>query len=1319
MADFDFLPVADWRNDGWTLNNASTLFAALNNDDDTKYIKSPASKGLAEVTFPIDTSSVPEGAVITSVTVHLRCAKVGSGTHSVTVNVLPSDDEAKFTSRTIHPSTSATTFEVASYVKDALGHLWDVERLNKLRCRVFTHSALTDCIRVYKLFCKIKYRTRPTVSINEPTGVVYTTSPTVSWTYTHSDGDPMEETDYRIFREFQTQHPSFNPEITTPVYKGRVQGYTTSFVLPTALPSDNYVIALRSKSIYGAKSKWAYRTFEVQGPAPAIPGNDNANASGIPGVGTISLVPDDFQSAVFLTMRDASNLLSVQQADAEVRTDTVGYTGTNCTIARDTATVFTPGQGSYKLTASSASDMSMLSTFVEVAPSTPVTIRAQVRAGSTARTATLTANFYDASFTSLGSSISGSLTDASTTWNEITATGTTPANTAYCQLVLSVASPALSEVHYADRLGVMYGTGSAWSSGGHMGRNLLTSHQSTGNDHIDGSAVPTAFAANNSATSYAVATASGTGAQGGKTHRMTYNGITPTIGFRAVGTSFVDTATDNDFTLNKPAGVVDGDLLVAFVTTTTPATINPPTGWSLVNSGTAEGNNALYILKKDGLTADPASWAGTFASTSSRRTAVVVAYSGAASASDQFVAENVKSDPDGAQHHTTATVNNTIANSWRIAAFCARDDVGGGTMTANINPPAPKPPSFVGVGAKWSRQNSGSDYVINRPSGVASGDLMLAFVTSNGSPTINAPSGWTLVRRINQVESGNSVTMAVFKRTAGSSEPSSWSGTLSSSQQPVITTTTAYRSVKDASLQFVAENGSTDDSGTSIATATVNNTNSNSMRVVAFGSNQPNPEWWQSHGSWSSTEASERFDGHEHPNGNGTAMVQLGVYDSNTTVSTGNHSVTGYNDSFYGAVSWIGLIAGADSPPTGAPNETERRDVTNGSSDPWQTLAIYDSNAGVATGPTQLTGSFSATTPTSVVSWIGLIKPASPVVIGEAAVKLNTTIDISKIPSRLFELADRKISVAGSFLGSTSGVPYLTLEFYRANQLISTATAEGSAFGTAVWSKSSATFDLPTDCTRVKLLLSSRERAVADTVSFSRLSVGLGDTPVWRDGTSRAEHPIWSYPEIQYADDDGAGYGDWQDLPGIGLNPPEFDPLTGLVTFTDHTIVPLHHRKYRARTVSYGLAGDVYVSGWGPESEEASLTAENWWLKDISDPDNSLLLDVRSEPTRVKTVGTSATFYPFGTNRAVVVGDGYKGDEFTIRVITRTSEEFAILQRMVRSNKTFLLKSDVDHAWWVRLVGDIEPEIQETGNRKKKPLRFVTLNYVEVAPPEE
>lgn len=1318
MGSYDHLPSDEYRNDGWTVSGSGVvkLNQAWDNDDDTKFCRCPGSKGGGSVVYPIDISTIPDGAVITSVTVFLRCARVGATSRSVTMNVSCRDDTTRYTSRTIYPTTSPVTYEIGTYKLDPLGRPWDIHRLNKLILRVFTYAAVFDCIRVYKLYARVNYRVRPTVTIEQPTGTVLTPSPTIAWTYTQTDGDPQSKVEYKIFTAIQNNDATFNPELSPPLYATTLDGDVATVTLPTSLNPDAYYVWVRVYSSFQAKSLWTGRGFSVQGPAPAIPGNDNAGITGTPGVGVATVVPDSYTSSASITLRDASNLLSVQSSDFETTTDSLEFTPTNCVLTQDTSTFFSAGVASMKMVASSSATMSAVGVFTEVSPSTPVTARVQMKTAVTSRTVNLIIEFYDELFNLL-TSVTGTGTDATATWTEIVTTGTSHASTAFAKVRIDVVSAANAEVHNADHIGLMYGTNSGWSYGGHMSRNLLTAHLATGDDPVSGGTG--SWIAGNAATTTARVAVSGTGSHDTLMNRMTYTGLSPTIALRAAGSVFTTPTAGTDFTLNKPAGIVDNDFMLAFVTSTEHGTITPPAGWTAVNTASVDnGSNdvALWVLKRTGLAADPATWTtGRLSVSSSRRTAVVVAYSGAANATDQMVAENVKLDAVGNAVHTSAAVANTDPNAWRVAAFAARDDATGGSYTANIAPPTvPQPVTFVGKATHWDTINAQTSYTINRPTGVGLNDLMIAALVVFGTVTVTAPAGWTIVRQATQPNGTGPCTMAVFKRTATASEPSSWSGTISVAAKPLITQCVAYRNCQDASVQFLAENISQNSLTAALTTATAANTNSSSYRVCIFGATTGNDN-----ATWTSSETSERADDFEFFY-TATHTIDktslLAVFDSNGSVGTGNHSQVGYSNwDWYAAVSWIGLIKGLASPPAPGANETSRVNNTNGSSNPWLTTSVFDSAAVVPLGNTSVTGVFNNASPLSTASWVGLIKPAAPIVAGKVSAFTTTNIDISQVDPKVMTLAGNKITFTASFLGSAGGTPFLILDFYRANVNIGTQVAEGLSFNATTWRKSSATFTIPTGTTHIRAQVSATDRAVSDTVSFDRVGVSLGTSRVWRNGTGRTTHPLWSTPEIQYAEDPGTGYGPWKLLPGIANNPPTFDPLSGSLIFTDHTVTPLVARKYRVQTVSYGLAGDRFVSGYGPASAEVSLSAVHWWLKDITTPANNMLLRVRAVPLMVGTTNTSAVFQPLGEDFPLVLTEGYKGEAVDVTVVVDRTE-FAQLRKLLQSGVTLYLQSNMDNAWWVRPVGDLKAETQVTGQRGTNPLRFVTVTFVQVKP---
>jgi hypothetical protein len=69
---------------------------------------------------------------------------------------------------------------------------------------------------------------------------------------------------------------------------------------------------------------------------------------------------------------------------------------------------------------------------------------------------------------------------------------------------------------------------------------------------------------------------------------------------------------------------------------------------------------------------------------------------------------------------------------------------------------------------------------INKPTGVAQGDVLLATVTATGTGTLTAPSGWTAVQDTTQ---GTAIRQLTYYKVAGASEPSSYSWGLGTSRK--------------------------------------------------------------------------------------------------------------------------------------------------------------------------------------------------------------------------------------------------------------------------------------------------------------------------------------------------------------------------------------------------------------------------------------------------------------------------------------------------------------------------------------------------------
>jgi uncharacterized repeat protein (TIGR02543 family) len=132
--------------------------------------------------------------------------------------------------------------------------------------------------------------------------------------------------------------------------------------------------------------------------------------------------------------------------------------------------------------------------------------------------------------------------------------------------------------------------------------------------------------------------------------------------------------------------------------------------------------------------------------------------------------------------------------------------------------------------ASSSANHNASNLVIPRPAGLQNGDFLLAIITFNGSPTVTAPTGWTLVRTD---QTGTAVRQAVYYRFAGLGEPASYAWTFSS-RVGASGGIVAYSGVHvDAPLD--SSSGQANPSAMTYTAPQVVTSSSDSFLVAAFG----------------------------------------------------------------------------------------------------------------------------------------------------------------------------------------------------------------------------------------------------------------------------------------------------------------------------------------------------------------------------------------------------------------------------------------------------------------------------------------------------
>jgi hypothetical protein len=120
--------------------------------------------------------------------------------------------------------------------------------------------------------------------------------------------------------------------------------------------------------------------------------------------------------------------------------------------------------------------------------------------------------------------------------------------------------------------------------------------------------------------------------------------------------------------------------------------------------------------------------------------------------------------------------------------------------------------------------------VLPKPTGVTSGDALLAAVAVRGAPTITPPAGWTLVR---QEANASTMRQAIFVHVAGGSEPATYTFTFSSAQSSAGGIA-AYSGV-DPTNPVDAHGGQLNAASTSITAPSITTTGPDRMLVGFFG----------------------------------------------------------------------------------------------------------------------------------------------------------------------------------------------------------------------------------------------------------------------------------------------------------------------------------------------------------------------------------------------------------------------------------------------------------------------------------------------------
>lgn len=223
--------------------------------------------------------------------------------------------------------------------------------------------------------------------------------------------------------------------------------------------------------------------------------------------------------------------------------------------------------------------------------------------------------------------------------------------------------------------------------------------------------------------------------------------------------------------------------------------------------------------------------------------------------------------------------------------------------------------SFVAA-ATGTSSASNSTFVLNKPSGLQDGDVMVAIVSLYLGPggaavTFTPPTGWTLVESQygDSSPGGFPHQIGVFTRTGLAADASTYSGSYSRTiAEPEVTLVAAYRGAGSILASDTTAAGTV----SSYSTATVNNTNSSAWRIVLAGYTSTSLTWNITSNEVTSRALDGLLDGTPD-------AVQALIKDSGAAIATGNTNRTiSRSNAWDSSCSCILILGPASNPSSGS-----------------------------------------------------------------------------------------------------------------------------------------------------------------------------------------------------------------------------------------------------------------------------------------------------------------------------------------------------------------------------------------------------------------
>ncbi len=444
------------ESSGVTQTGAANTYTAISDSSDSSYVLLSNNPFLgAQGTYDLGTYTLTAGQTVKRYRVGVRF-KTGSGNARMSAAVIKDGSEVGTITQAVPTGSFATL--TGPWVNGALTQ----SQIDGLRLYIYNSGGRWDSsvLHVAEAYVEIEVTSGPTATVTGPTGTQTQPNPTVTWTYSDADGDAESRFQVKIFNSATYGGGGFNADTSTPTYwSGYQSGPITSHTLTAALPDDTYKAYVlvedgTSWSPWASGSAFTVATTPPVAPAAPVATLSNANAR------------------IGVALQSYLNALNTEDADL-VTTLGDWATNGNCTVTRST-TVADNGPASLRLSSTASGDMGALIINVlggscEVTVGQTVRVDARVRAGASARSASIGIAFLDIAFGLIGSITYGSdVTDATGSWVSVTHQATAPANAVWATVVVRIkATGAGSELHYFDKITMTpTSTSVTWGRGG-------------------------------------------------------------------------------------------------------------------------------------------------------------------------------------------------------------------------------------------------------------------------------------------------------------------------------------------------------------------------------------------------------------------------------------------------------------------------------------------------------------------------------------------------------------------------------------------------------------------------------------------------------------------------------------------------------------------------------------------------------------------------------------------------------------------------------------------------------------------------------------